>query len=349
MTAVAVRAIKDEKSNEVAAYDGPLTTLGRWAEDARQAAAVAVSLAKTPFVPASLRDRNDDGVTAANICAAILTGQELGLEPMAAMRSLDVIQGMPALRAVALRAVVLAAGHDMWVVEATNERAIVAGQRRGSDHIQESTWTMDRARALGIAGKDNWRKQPGAMLIARATSECARLVAADAILGVPYAAEELDDGLDSLAVTELPPAAGEKPKRTARRQTRQAPATARGDAPAAEPDALPEPELVPPVSDVSDTGLPSDEPEPISEPQSKKLHAVLNELGVSERDYKLRIARAITQRPELSTSNDLTKAEATTLIDTLESVASRENPADNLAFIVEAAEAQATAEAGESA
>jgi hypothetical protein len=113
MTAIALRDVSD-----VATVAAQPTDLARWAQQAREAANVAVSLAKTPFVPASLRDR-DPGVTAANITACILTGQELGLEPMAALRSIDVIQGTPALRALTMRAVVLAHGHDIWVAEST--------------------------------------------------------------------------------------------------------------------------------------------------------------------------------------------------------------------------------------
>lgn len=169
--------------------------LAVWADSARKAASVAVSLAKTPFVPQSLRDR-DAGVTAANITAAILTGQEIGIQPMAALRSIDVIQGTPAMRAIALRALVQSKGHEVWVVEQNATRAIVAGKRHGSDKEQKSTWTMDRARALGLVGKDNWKKQPEAMLVARATSELCRLIAADVILGIPYSVEELEDGPD---------------------------------------------------------------------------------------------------------------------------------------------------------
>jgi hypothetical protein len=207
----------------------PLTDLAVWANSARQAASVAVSLAKTPFVPQSLRGGTPE-VTAANITAAILTGQEIGIQPMAALRSIDVIQGTPAMRAVALRALVQSAGHDVWVVEQTNTRAVVRGKRKGTDIEQTSTWTMDRAQALGLSGKDNWRKQPQAMLVARATSELCRLVAADVILGIPYSVEELEDG----PAVEGAPSEPVKP-RTARRRIQPVPV----DMP--EPDPTPDP------------------------------------------------------------------------------------------------------------
>lgn len=311
MTTVALRDATNETQLHVP------TSLAVWAQEARDAANVAVSLAKTPFVPASLRDRTDQSVTVANITAAILTGQELGLEPMAALRSIDVIQGTPALRAVALRAVVLSAGHDLWLVESTNTRAIVRGRRRGSDHTQESIWTMDRAKALGIAGKDNWRKQQGAMLVARATSECARLVAADALLGVPYSVEELDDGLDAVEPTTV--AAG-TPKRTAQRRTGQATAVARPPVQVEERAAEPEPDFDEPTA----VAEPEPAPDPtaadvpmITDAQMRKMQAGFRELNLTDRGDRIAFTAEFIGR-DLDSSKDLTKDEATALIDEIE-------------------------------
>lgn len=166
---------------------GDLTKLGQWAQDARQAHAVAISLAGTAFVSREFKDQPQ------LVTAAILTGQEIGLEPMAALRSIDIISGTPAMRAHALRGLVQSRGHDVWVEESTETRAIVKGQRKGSQHVQESRWTIDRAQKLGLTGRDQWKKQPQAMLIARATAEVCRLVASDVLLGMPYAVEELEN------------------------------------------------------------------------------------------------------------------------------------------------------------
>lgn len=163
-----------------------LSRLGRWAQDARDAHLVATSLAKTVFVPKEMQGKPE------LVTAAILTGQEIGLDPMASLRSIDVIQGTPAMRAHALRGLVQSRGHDVWVEESTETRAIVCGQRSGSERVQRSLWTMDRAQKLGLAGREQWRKQPQAMLVARATAEVCRLIASDVLLGMPYAVEELD-------------------------------------------------------------------------------------------------------------------------------------------------------------
>lgn len=168
-----------------------------WAYEARQAAQIATALAKTSFVPASLRGKAED------ITAAILAGQELGLQPMASLRSMDIIQGTPALRAHAMRGLVQSKGHKVWMVEQAPERVVMRGQRLESPasfghnavygEVQESVWTIERAATLGLTSKDQWKKQPQTMLTARATGEICRLVAADALYAMPHAAEELGD------------------------------------------------------------------------------------------------------------------------------------------------------------
>lgn len=159
--------------------------LMQWVQDARQAALVAQSLAKTSFVPASLRGKPED------ITAAILAGQELGLKPMATLKSIDVIQGTPALRAHAMRAIVQSHGHDIELVDSSAEHCVMRGRRKGSDNWQEVTWTIERAAQQGLTGKDQWKKQPQTMLVARATGELCRLIASDVLHGMPYVAEEL--------------------------------------------------------------------------------------------------------------------------------------------------------------
>lgn len=157
-----------------------------WAQEAQQAARIAMSLAKTSFVPASLRGKPED------VTAAILAGQELGLRPMATLRSMDVIQGTPALRAHAMRGLVQSHGHEVELVESTAERCVMRGRRKGAEQWQAVEWDLDRAASLGLTGKAEWKRQPKTMLVARATGEICRLIAADVLFAMPYAAEELD-------------------------------------------------------------------------------------------------------------------------------------------------------------
>ena len=182
-------AIQENNAVAVAAAEIAATqpsALMLWAAEAAQAHQIAIQLARTSFVPASLRGKPDD------ITAAILAGQELGLQPMATLRSMDVIQGTPALRAHAMRGLVQSKGHKVVKVSSDAEKVVMRGKRKGERDWQEVEWTIDRARALGLTGKDQWKKQPETMLIARATGEICRLIASDVLYAMPYCAEELD-------------------------------------------------------------------------------------------------------------------------------------------------------------
>lgn len=215
------------------------TELETWAFDLWQAKQIADRLVSTSFVPRTYSGRADEAA------AAIMTGREIGLSPLAALRAIDIIQGTPAMRAITLRALVQNSGHEIWTEESTATRAVVRGRRRGSDKVETSEWSIDRARTMQLLGKDNWKKQPTAMLLARATSEIARLIAADVLLGLPYSVEELDDlgQPEAQAKAETP-----APKRTTR-TARRAPLPERHAEPA--PEAAPVEQDVP-TSDVDE-------------------------------------------------------------------------------------------------
>ena len=208
-------------------------SLREWAAELEAAATIARSIAGTAFLPEShhrfFRDdrgrlldgkdgrayRLDLDATTATAAAAIMTGAELGLPPGAALRSITVINNTPALSALALRAILQHAGHDIWVDPSSNAtKAVVRARRDGGTEVQASTWTIDRAKTAGLypgAERSQWRRNPAAMLVARASAEAARWIAADSILGIPYTVEEIIDEIETpeapAAIDAAPPAA----------------------------------------------------------------------------------------------------------------------------------------------
>jgi hypothetical protein len=166
----------------------PSTDLEVWARQATAAAIYAERVCSTLMVPAAYRGKP------AEACAAILAGAELGFSPMRSLNAFDNIQGTPAPKAVTLRALVQAAGHEIVIEESSDERAVVAGRRRGAETWQRSVWDLPRAQKLAqFKSNPNYRTNLAQMLVARATAEVCRWVASDAIMGVPYAAEEIGD------------------------------------------------------------------------------------------------------------------------------------------------------------
>lgn len=182
--------------------------LHSWAAAMGDAKRLADGLCKSAFAPKHLRDNPVDAAV------TIMKGVALGLDPIAAMEAIYVIGGRPALYARAMLSAVLRAGHDVWVEDASDEAVTVCGRRRGSEHVQSSTWTIERAKLAGYLRNPKYSSEPQAMLRAKATAEVCRMVAADALTGVSYAAEEI----------ELDGGVGEEPRvRVGRRRRRTEP------------------------------------------------------------------------------------------------------------------------------
>lgn len=191
-------AIPGQQHADLQAYqDTNLARLEAWAHQAVAVRKMADVIANTSMCPQAYRGKPDEAT------AAILAGAEVGLSPMASLRAFDSIQGTPAPKAITLRAVVQGLGHTVEIVRAGPDEAVVRGRRRGETEWQTSTWTIERAQTMGLTGKAQWKQQPAAMLVARATSEVCRWIAADAIMGMPYAAEEITDhsGMPATPVT----------------------------------------------------------------------------------------------------------------------------------------------------
>jgi len=221
---------------------------------------LADKLSATEFVPVALRNRP------AAIAAAILTGHEIGLPPMASLAHIHVIQGRPTLSAAAMRGLVLAHGHRIWIEESTNTRATVCSQRRGEERVSSTTWTIDDAERAKLKHKDNWITYPRAMLIARATGDNARANFMDVLAGIAYTSEEAED-MDP----EAPPAGGQAalpaaPAGTVRRRARRA-ATA---AAPSEPPPAPEPAAQEQQPRTGDDPPPAPAVEPVPGPSAEE-------------------------------------------------------------------------------
>lgn len=156
---------------------------------------IATKIAPTQFVPEGLRNN----VPA--ICAAILTGRELEIGPMQALKQIAIIDGKASLSAELMVALIRRAGHSILEVERSAESCTVVGKRRDSGDEIEVTWTITQANNAGLLSKKNWQNYPEAMLWARAVSQLARMLFPDLIAGIGYTPDELgSDGRDSTTV-----------------------------------------------------------------------------------------------------------------------------------------------------
>lgn len=133
----------------------------------------------------------------------MMKGLELGIAPMAAIDTINIIQGKPTLDAKGMLALVNSSGLLEEIdIDSTKERCIVTLKRKGRDE-QIISFTMQEARTfmttawvngnktqIPLAEKDNWKSMPEIMLKWRAITKAMREVFPDVLAGL-YTQEEL--------------------------------------------------------------------------------------------------------------------------------------------------------------
>jgi hypothetical protein len=288
--------------------DVPLEGRHRWVALLAEVAQLAHAVANTDFVPKGMRNNE------AAITAAILYGDEIGLAPMQALRSIAIIDGQPSLRAETQRAMILGAGHFIWPEEFTVTKVTWAGRRFDSINAEPTriTWTMDDARRAHLDGKPNWRSYPREMMSARSSADLARAIFADVIGGLA-ATEELEDlGPGEAAAAGAEPAPAPRKASSRRRRATGPSAPVIAPPPASAPEAPPEPPL---------PGEPGADPEPpATDAARRKLFALFNERGLTDRVEQLAFMSRNLGRP-LESRNEVSDVETSRLIDALQEAA----------------------------
>ena len=276
-------------------------SLMEWAQELGAAHQLGTALCGTEFVPASFRGKPEAAA------AAILAGKALGLDPMNALANIFVVSGRPSMYARTMAALVMQAGHTIRRVEATEQRVIYEGKRKGETQFTRVEWSIARATKAGYTSNKKYQTDPIGMLTAKCQAEICRVIAPDVLTGIAATSvEEVE--LDDLGESETPAPTTEAPsaKRTITRKQQPAPALPAvvHDAPAAEPE--PEPA---PASEPAEPGA--------TTAQVTKINILAEQLGYTKRDEKIAFFTEWAGR-EVKSSKDLTKAEASRFIDEAE-------------------------------
>ncbi|EGD23943.1 hypothetical protein [Prescottella equi] len=157
---------------------------------------LASKLANTALVPAMYQKKPDDAT------AAILYGAELGLNPIQSLQQIFVVQGKPAIYARTMVALLKTRGYLIETIESTDTSVTVRGTDPQTGIVEESTWTIDRAKKAGYTSNKKYDTDPQAMLYAKAATEVARKIAPDVLLGIAHSREELELDAPVLATSE---------------------------------------------------------------------------------------------------------------------------------------------------
>jgi hypothetical protein len=197
-----------------------MTTAMITPEDGNALFKMAEAIARTEFVPEKMRGKVHE------VFAAVLFGREVGLNPMASVQNVAVINGKPSLWGDAALAVVQNHPAYEWHQESTFEQinetgvAVIRVKRRGNPEPFVSKFSVDDAKRARLWGrKGPWTDYPQRMLQMRARGFGLRNAFADALRGLITAEEARDydaprpvappppsDGLTFEPSAALPPA-----------------------------------------------------------------------------------------------------------------------------------------------
>ena len=131
----------------------------------------------------------------ANALIAIGLGQSMGLSPAESLYRISVIQGKPTASAELIASNIRKAGHILRVHSDEQNLSVTATVYRADDPEFPHTVTRDMnwAKQMGLASKENYKKQALTMLQWRAISGVGRLACPEALYGVQYTPDELGD------------------------------------------------------------------------------------------------------------------------------------------------------------
>lgn len=233
----------------------------------------------------------------ADVLGAVMLGKSMGIEPISALTSINVINGTPTASAMLIAALIRRAGHRIDYQRDEKRLVVSCTITRADDGTSVTeTWSMDRAKRMGLAGRGMWAKDPMTMLSWRALTSAARLAVPDVVLGLAYTPEEIQSSAQHVTARVVPDT-----------QPTHAPQNDDSDPLGVEPD---EPDQVDVVDadDVQDAGM--------SSWQARGwVHRSMVRAGVRSAAQAMLVLKDLTGRDGLADTDQLTDAEALSLAD----------------------------------
>jgi len=136
-----------------------------------------------------------DAKDASQCVVKIVAGQEVGLPPMASMKSVFIIEGKPTFAYQAVGAIIKRSGlYDYVVHERSADNCKLEFLRRtakGWESLGILEYGTKEAAAAGLVNKENWKRYPENYRFARAMTNGVNAFCPDVFMGPVYCPEEL--------------------------------------------------------------------------------------------------------------------------------------------------------------
>ena len=143
--------------------------------------------------------RNNTGA----VLLALGWADQHDIDPWTAMESMAFINGKRTITAEMQAALADRKGYRVTPTDVSDTAATVAVVVKATgEELGRATFTINDAKAMGLAAKDNWKKMPKAMLVARARTQAIRWYCPGVLVGTMDPDEALDhtDVADPVAV-----------------------------------------------------------------------------------------------------------------------------------------------------
>ena len=137
-----------------------------------------------------------DSREGAQAAVKVMAGQELGFGPIASMTGIYIVKGRVTLSANLMAAAIKRHPAYTFRVKEHNAEVCTIDFLEDGEVIGTSSFSMDDAKAAGLASSETYKKFPKNMLYARALSNGAKWYCPDVFGGAIYTPDELGEEID---------------------------------------------------------------------------------------------------------------------------------------------------------
>ena len=131
----------------------------------------------------------------------MMIAQAEGIHPIQAIQQYSIINGMPSLKSTEVQARFQKGGGKINWIETSDKQAVCELSIDGQTY--KSEFNFAQATQMGLVSKDNWKRMPKQMLMARAVSSGVRALYPQCLNNM-YSVEEAEQIVDTNATNTMP-------------------------------------------------------------------------------------------------------------------------------------------------